>query len=141
MIHEDDVLSIAKALVAYRGFGWYDDPVEGGQDAYDICQQAVEEAWAAVSAVPLWARASNIMRALRTIKVGDTIVTLSGRELALRSVCTLDHDASGHTTLHVVPPEMVLSESAQVLEVTEELYAVMRQKAVRINLLVELGVI
>ena len=33
----------AQALVQDWGFGWYDDPMEGGQDAYDICLRAVDE--------------------------------------------------------------------------------------------------
>jgi len=35
---------IATALLDVRGFRFYSDPMEGGQDAYDISLQALEEA-------------------------------------------------------------------------------------------------
>jgi hypothetical protein len=38
MNDEEVAKRIAEALVDRRGFGWYDNPMEGGQDAYDICQ-------------------------------------------------------------------------------------------------------
>lgn len=35
---------LAKAICEHRGFGYYTDPMEGGQDAYDISQEAYREA-------------------------------------------------------------------------------------------------
>lgn len=49
MTDEEVAKRIAEAYVDRQGFGWYDDPVEGGQDAYDICQQALDDARQAVS--------------------------------------------------------------------------------------------
>lgn len=39
---------IARALLARRGFGFYSDPMESGQDAYDITGEALEEASALI---------------------------------------------------------------------------------------------
>lgn len=33
----------AEALLARRGFGFYTDPMEGGQDAYDLSLEAIDE--------------------------------------------------------------------------------------------------
>jgi hypothetical protein len=49
MSDEEVAKRIAEALVDHRGFGWYDNPMEGGQDAFDICQEALDEARLAVS--------------------------------------------------------------------------------------------
>lgn len=35
---------MARAVLDSRGFNYYTDPMEGGQDAYDISMQALEEA-------------------------------------------------------------------------------------------------
>jgi hypothetical protein len=41
----------ARALAQHRGFRWVTDPMECGQDAYDICLEAVEEARAVLRAL------------------------------------------------------------------------------------------
>lgn len=41
---------MAEAILARRGFGFYTDPMEGGQDAYDISCETIEEARAALAA-------------------------------------------------------------------------------------------
>ena len=46
----DVVEAMARALLARRGFGFYTNPMEGGQDAYDISCEAIEEARAAIRA-------------------------------------------------------------------------------------------
>jgi hypothetical protein len=38
------VEQIAMELCAMRGFGFYTDPMEGGQDAYEISCEALREA-------------------------------------------------------------------------------------------------
>lgn len=43
---------IATALLASRGFGFCTDPAEGGQDAYDLTLQALEEARAVAAILP-----------------------------------------------------------------------------------------
>ena len=40
---------MARAVLARRGVGFYTDPMEGGQDAYDISCEAIEEMRAALS--------------------------------------------------------------------------------------------
>jgi hypothetical protein len=35
---------LAMAICEFRGFGYYTDPMEGGQDAFDISQEAYREA-------------------------------------------------------------------------------------------------
>lgn len=42
---------VARALLKHRGFGFYDDPVEGGGDAYDITLNALDEADAVLAAL------------------------------------------------------------------------------------------
>jgi hypothetical protein len=34
----------AEVILNYRGFNFYDNPEEGGQDAYDISLEAIDEA-------------------------------------------------------------------------------------------------
>ena len=48
---DEDVERVAQALLDRRGFGFYLDPMEGGQDAYDITLDALEEARAAIAAL------------------------------------------------------------------------------------------
>ncbi len=36
--------AVARTLLDRRGFGYYNDPMEGGQDAYDITMDALEDA-------------------------------------------------------------------------------------------------
>ena len=46
--------AMARDWIERHGLGWYDDPMEGGQDAYDICQDAfydMRDALAAMSRV------------------------------------------------------------------------------------------
>lgn len=43
-IDQTMMYEIAMALCDIRGFGFYTDPMEGGQDAYDISMQALFEA-------------------------------------------------------------------------------------------------
>lgn len=43
------VVEVAVAILARRGFGFYACPMEGGQDAYDISCEAIEEARAALA--------------------------------------------------------------------------------------------
>jgi hypothetical protein len=47
---------IAQVLCNLRGFGFYTDPMEGGQDAYDISCEALREA-EAILAIPRIAQA------------------------------------------------------------------------------------
>lgn len=42
---------IAETLLSRRGFGFYTNPMDGGQDAYDISCDALEDARAALSAL------------------------------------------------------------------------------------------
>lgn len=46
----DRVEAVARALLGCRGFGFYLDPMEGGQVAYDISCEALSEAEAAIAA-------------------------------------------------------------------------------------------
>lgn len=48
-MNEAAIKRAAQALVQRWGSGWYDDPMEGGQDAYDICMNTIEEVRRAVS--------------------------------------------------------------------------------------------
>lgn len=43
-ISEAKVRAAAQAILYRRGFGFYTDPMEGGQDAYDISCEALEAA-------------------------------------------------------------------------------------------------
>lgn len=43
---------IALILLSRRGFGFYLDPMEGGQDAYDLTMEALDEADAIISVLP-----------------------------------------------------------------------------------------
>lgn len=45
------VVAVAQALLHRRGFGFYTDPMEGGQDAYDISIEALAEAEVAIAAM------------------------------------------------------------------------------------------
>lgn len=47
---ERKIDAAAEAILSRRGFGYYTDPMEGGQDAYDISLEAREEATAALKA-------------------------------------------------------------------------------------------
>lgn len=47
---EMQIDAAAEAILTRRGFGYYTDPMEGGQDAYDISCEAREEAIAALKA-------------------------------------------------------------------------------------------
>ena len=38
---DPDVEIVARAILDHQGFGFYTDPMEGGQDAYDISMDAV----------------------------------------------------------------------------------------------------
>jgi hypothetical protein len=40
---------IARVLLERRGFGFYEDPMEGGQDAYDLTLEALVEADAVIA--------------------------------------------------------------------------------------------
>lgn len=48
---DEQVKCAAMALVDRRGLGWYEDPMEGGQDAYDICLEAMEDARTVLTSV------------------------------------------------------------------------------------------
>lgn len=52
MITEKQIERAAQALVERRGFGWYEDPMEGGQDAYDICLEALDDARTVLTQCP-----------------------------------------------------------------------------------------
>lgn len=41
----------AAALLAHRGLGFYTDPMEGGQDAYDLSCQAMDEVRVVIEAM------------------------------------------------------------------------------------------
>lgn len=41
---DPDVTLVATAILTHQGFGFYTDPMEGGQDAYDLSMDAVEVA-------------------------------------------------------------------------------------------------
>lgn len=41
---DPDVRLVAQAILDRRGYGFYTDPMEGGQDAYDLSMDAVDEA-------------------------------------------------------------------------------------------------
>lgn len=43
---------IAMVMLARQGFGFYSDPMEGGQDAYDITQDALADADAIIAVLP-----------------------------------------------------------------------------------------
>jgi hypothetical protein len=47
---EKQIDAAAEAILSRRGFGFYTDPMEGGQDAYDLSCEAREEAIAALKA-------------------------------------------------------------------------------------------
>ncbi len=49
-LDEDAVERVAMALVHSQGFGWYDNPMDGGQDAYNICLAALDDARVAIAA-------------------------------------------------------------------------------------------
>ena len=44
MATEEQVRFIAQRFMQECGFGWCDDPMEGGQDVYEMCQDALVEA-------------------------------------------------------------------------------------------------
>lgn len=48
---DDEVERGARALLERRGFGFYTDPMEDGQDAYDISCEALEEVRVVLKAV------------------------------------------------------------------------------------------
>ena len=41
--HEDLVEAVVRRRLSARGFGFYLDPMEGGQDAYDITMEEMNE--------------------------------------------------------------------------------------------------
>ena len=41
---DPDVEIVAKAILDHQGYGFYTDPMEGGQDAYDLSMDAVDTA-------------------------------------------------------------------------------------------------
>jgi hypothetical protein len=41
----------ASALLARQGFAFYDNPMDGGQDAYDLSMEALEDARAVIKAM------------------------------------------------------------------------------------------
>lgn len=41
---DPDVEIVARALLDLKGYGFYTDPMEGGQDAYDFSMEAVDHA-------------------------------------------------------------------------------------------------
>lgn len=54
-ITDDVVEAGARAVLALRGFGFYSDPMEGGQDAYDISNEALIEARVCLGAAKIQA--------------------------------------------------------------------------------------
>jgi len=49
-ISEDGIEEAAIAILDRQGFGFYDNPMEGGQDAYDISCDALDTARIAITA-------------------------------------------------------------------------------------------
>jgi hypothetical protein len=47
MTRDERIEAMARAAVERRGFAWVTDPMECGQDAYDICVEALDDATAA----------------------------------------------------------------------------------------------
>lgn len=41
---DPDVETVARAILDRQGYGFYTDPMEGGQDAYDLSMDAVDTA-------------------------------------------------------------------------------------------------
>lgn len=52
---------IAKILLERRGFGFYPEPMEAGQDAYDITLEALNEADAIIEAFPVLIQTSALI--------------------------------------------------------------------------------
>jgi hypothetical protein len=71
----EGVQHVARALLNHQGFGFYTDPMEGGQDAYDISCEALVEAQIAITAV----LGTFDLEALKTL-VGEIDDVLGGAE-------------------------------------------------------------
>lgn len=48
---DHDAATAASAMLAHQGYGFYTDPMEGGQDAYDMSMEMLDLAQAAVNAL------------------------------------------------------------------------------------------
>jgi hypothetical protein len=58
---EDEVERVARVILNQRGFEFYDDPMEGGQNAYDLTCEAINEAREILAAI--FSRPRQIFRA------------------------------------------------------------------------------
>jgi hypothetical protein len=96
---EKTIEAIARAILERQGFGFYTDPMEGGQDAYDITRAALEDGAVALTALSSagrlvgeaerWAHVRTVHdRFKRDIEQGyktrdkEFAITLLGRALA-----------------------------------------------------------